>query len=83
MRAISLQELKRRLGHFVERARAGETIVITMHRKPVAQLTSAVPPGDHVGENFGKGAPQRLCDNATNGAYLRVLLEDRYGGPER
>lgn len=83
MREISLQELKRQISHWIELARSGETIVITKHKKPVAKLTAAIPPGVHVGKNFGKGHPTRLFDNATNGEYLKVLLEDRYGGPER
>ena len=83
MKEVSLQELKRRLGRYVDLARSGETIVITKHRKPVAKLTAAIHPGDHVGKNFGKGhVLKRLFDNATNGEYLRILLEDRYGDPD-
>ena len=83
MKQVSLQELKRHLSRLVEEAKAGETIVITRHRKPVAKLTTAVMPGLHIGKNFGKGHPTRVCDNATHGEYLKVLLEDRYGGPDR
>jgi prevent-host-death family protein len=84
MEEISLQELKRRLSHWVERAKSGEVIVITKHRKPIAKLTTAVQPGRHVGKRFGKGTGlKRLFDNATNGEYLRVLLEDRYGDSDQ
>ena len=83
MKEISLQELKRQLSHWIDLARSGETIVITKHKKPVAKLTTAVQPGRHVGKHYGKGhGLKRLFNNATNGEYLRVLLEDRYGDPD-
>lgn len=83
MKEISMQEFKRQLSHWIDLARTGETIVVTKHRKPVAKLTAAIPPGVHRGKNFGKGHPTRLFENATNGEFLKVLLEDRYGAPER
>jgi prevent-host-death family protein len=38
MVAIGLRELKARLSEYVSRARDGETIIVTLRNKPVAQL---------------------------------------------
>lgn len=85
MKEISLQELKRHLGRFVELARSGETIVITKHRKPVAKLTAANPRGDHIGKNFGKVSLKRLLRDGPGDGLgaeaLRILQEDRDAEP--
>ena len=77
-----MQALKGQLSALVGSAQGGETIVITRHGKPVAKLTPAVSGHVHVGRKVGKARLTRLFDNATDGEFLRVLLEDRYGATE-
>ena len=50
MVAIGLRELKARLSEYVSRARDGETIIVTLHNKPIAQLTPLEPPDPVVEE---------------------------------
>lgn len=46
MAKVNIRELKANLSHFVERAQAGETIVVARHNEPVAELR---PIGPHAG----------------------------------
>lgn len=39
LETTSIADLKARLSHFLARARAGQTIEVTSHRKPVARIT--------------------------------------------
>lgn len=45
---VSLRELKTNLAAVVRRVRAGETAVVTSHRKPVAKLVPVPASGDSV-----------------------------------
>jgi len=40
---IGIRELKGRLSEFIARARAGETIIVTLHNRPVAQIVPLGP----------------------------------------
>ena len=74
---MSLQELKRHLSRLVDRARAGERIVITRYRQPVAELGSPSTTGLRTGAAYGTGLDGPPLDKATGGRYLDVLEEDR------
>jgi prevent-host-death family protein len=74
-----MHEFKRRLSEYVAQAEAGTSLLITRHRRIVAQL---VPPEAqiHVGSRFGKGRLAPLLKGATKGRYLDVIADDRRGG---
>ena len=80
MKQVSLQDLKQRLSAFVAEAASGDTIVITRHQRPMAQLSSAELQHLHLGASFGKSTLKRVLRGKTQGRYLRVLLEDREDG---
>lgn len=77
MKQISLQDLKARLSGAVAEAEAGETIVITRHHEPVAQLTSAHSQHVHRGRLAGTGRLRPAVKRGTNGRYLTLLADDR------
>lgn len=77
MKTVSIQDLKQRLSALIDEAAAGETIVITKHRQPVATLGAVAPSHVHTGKHFGRRSLTRLLRNATKGHYLQVLGEDR------
>lgn len=77
MKKVSIQDLKARLSAAVAEAESGQTILITRHNEPVAQLGPATSPHVHRGENVGKGRLRSVAKNATNGRYLDVLKDDR------
>jgi antitoxin (DNA-binding transcriptional repressor) of toxin-antitoxin stability system len=74
---ISVQDLKARLSAAIAEAEAGETLVITRHRTPVAQLG---PPASSVvrrGPKAGRGRLLPALTSGTRGRALAALLEDR------
>lgn len=77
MKTVSIDELKRNLSALIDQAAAGERIVITRHRRPVAALAPAA--GEHVriGARFGRARLKPASKGPTRGAYLDVLFEDR------
>ena len=77
MKTVSIDELKRNLSGFIERASAGERVVITKHRRPVASLGPAEIERVRVGRRVGRTSLRPLFECATSGEYLDVLLEDR------
>jgi prevent-host-death family protein len=77
MKRISIQDLKARLSAAVAEAESGDTIVITRHNAPVAQLSPAQPSSVHRGQDVGRGRLKPALDRGTKGRYLAVLLEDR------
>lgn len=81
MKQVSLQELKTQLSKLVEEAAAGERILITRYKRPIAELGAPSTTGLRVGENYGRGLPGPLFRNATRGRYLELLEEDRREGP--
>jgi prevent-host-death family protein len=83
MKSVSIQELKRNLSGYLELAASGESILITRHRRAVAKLSGAEDANVRVGKRVGKGSLKPLFRNATGGAALEALLEDRYGSKGR
>jgi prevent-host-death family protein len=77
MKLVSIQGLKARLSAMVARAEAGDTIIITRHNAPVAQLSPARTASVHRGQDVGSGRIRAALKRATKGRYLDVLLEDR------
>jgi prevent-host-death family protein len=77
MKTVSIQDLKARLSAMVAEAESGDTIIITRHNTPVAQLSQARTESVHRGKNVGSGPIRPTVRRGTNGRYLEVLLEDR------
>ena len=77
MKLVSIQDLKARLSAMVAEAESGDTIIMTRHNAPVAQLSPARTEPVHRGKNVGSGRIRAAVKRGTNGRYLEVLLEDR------
>jgi prevent-host-death family protein len=77
MKMVSIQALKARLSAVVAEAESGDTIIITRHNTPVAQLSAARTESVHYGKNVGRGRIRPALKSGTKGRYLEVLLEDR------
>ena len=77
MKMVSIQDLKARLSAMVAEAESGETITVTRHNTPVAQLTAARTESLHRGKDVGSGPIRPALKRGTRGRYLEVLLEDR------
>lgn len=77
MKRISVQDLKAQLSGAIAEAAAGETLIITRHNEPVAQLTATRVPQVHRGPRVGMGRLTPALRKGTRGRYLAVLLEDR------
>jgi prevent-host-death family protein len=77
MKLVSIQDLKARLSAIVAQAEAGDTIIITRHNAPVAQLSPTRTQSVHRGKNVGSSRIRAALKRGTNGRYLKVLLEDR------
>lgn len=76
MKQISIQDLKARLSGAVAEAESGETIVITRHNEPVAQLAPSGARQVHRGGSVGTRLRPAIR-SGTKGRYLAVLAEDR------
>ena len=74
---VSIQDLKARLSALVAEAESGDTIVITRHNAPVAQLCPARTESVYRGKHVGSGRISAALKRGTKGRYLAVLLEDR------
>jgi prevent-host-death family protein len=77
MKQISIQDLKAQLSAAVAEAQSGQTIVVTRHNEPVAQLGPAQPQHVRRGRRVGSGRLKPAVRRGTKGRYLRVLTEDR------
>jgi prevent-host-death family protein len=77
MKMVSIKDLKAKLSAMVAEAESGDTIMITRHNAPVAQLRPALPESVHRGKNVGTGRIRAAVKRGTKGRYLEVLLEDR------
>jgi prevent-host-death family protein len=77
MKMVSIQDLKAKLSAMVAEAESGDTIIITRHNAPVAQLRPARTESVHHGKNVGSGRLTAAVKRGTKGRYLEVLLEDR------
>ncbi len=81
MKMVSIQELKRNLSKFLSMAAAGVHVVVTRHKKPLAQLGPANLAHVHVGARFGHGKLRPAArQSVTKGLYLKYLADDRRGG---
>ena len=74
---VSIQDLKARLSEMVTAAESGDTIIITRHSAPVAQLSPTRTESVHRGKNVGSSRLRAALKRGTKGRYLEVLLEDR------
>jgi prevent-host-death family protein len=74
---VSIQDLKARLSAVIAEAESGDTIIITRHSAPVAQLSPARAESVHRGKNVGSGRISAAVKRGTRGRYLQALLEDR------
>jgi prevent-host-death family protein len=77
MKLVSIQDLKAKLSALVAQAESGDTIIITRHNAPVAQLSPARTASVQRGRNVGGGRIRPALKRGTKGRYLEVLLEDR------
>jgi len=77
MKKVSIQGLKAKLSATVAEAENGETILITRHNTPVAQLSPALTGHLHRGARVGKARLRPALKRATRGRYLAMLIEDR------
>jgi prevent-host-death family protein len=77
MKLVSIQDLKAKLSAMVAEAESGDTIIITRHNVPVAQLRPARTESVYRGKNVGGGRIKAAVKRGTKGRYLEVLLEDR------
>lgn len=69
--------MKAQLSSAIAEAEAGNTIVITRHNEPVAQLCPARSPHVHRGSQVGSRRLEPAVARGTRGRYLAVLMEDR------
>jgi len=79
MKRISIQDLKANLSTAVAEAQSGETVLITRHNQPVAQLGPAHSRHVHRGKRVAGGRLRPALKHGTRGRYLTVLTEDRAG----
>jgi prevent-host-death family protein len=77
MKRVSIQDLKAQLSAAIVEAESGNTIIVTRHNEPVAQLGPARPQHVQRGEKVGTGPIKPAVRRATRGRYLTALNEDR------
>jgi len=78
MKQVSIQTLKARLSAVVAEVEDGQTVVITRHNTPVAQLTPVQSSHVHYGTHVGRGPIKPAVKRGTTtGRSLAVLSEDR------
>ena len=87
---VSLREMKANLSAVVRKAQAGEVMIVTSHRKPVARLGPAAPTGDSLADRLlaaglissrprpgGLGPRQANPLPAGVGSLSDAVIEDR------
>ena len=77
MKEISIQDLKANLSAVISEAESGNTIVITRHKEPVAQLMPPYPKHVSRGTSVAAGKLKPVLKRGTKGQYLTILFEDR------
>ena len=77
MKQISIQDLQSNLSAAIAEAESGNTIIITRHNEPVAQLTPAHAKHVHRGKNAGAGRLEPVMKRGTKGRYFAIFMEDR------
>jgi prevent-host-death family protein len=84
---LQIRDFKARLSHYLGRARAGQTIEITSHRKVIARVTG-VPPAESEGisrlvasgaAQWGGGKPHGadICLTDVGRRVSDLVLQDR------
>jgi prevent-host-death family protein len=79
MKKVSVQALKAQLSAVVAEAESGDTLIVTRHNEPVAQIGPVRLPHVRRGGRAGAGRLVPAVARGTKGRYLAVLLEDRGG----
>jgi prevent-host-death family protein len=84
---VSIRELKAHLSQYLSRARSGESLEITSHRKVVARIVGVPPPsessltrllaGGAAAWGGGKPAGASLSLSAKGTPVSQMVLEDR------
>ena len=77
MRTVPIQELKKNLAALVDEAAAGNPILITRRKRPLACLVSSALQHVLEGSRFGRGSLRSVLHAPTRGKYLAVLEDDR------
>lgn len=77
MKSVSIQDLKRHLSGYLERAAGGESIVVTRHRKPVAMVAPVAPNQVWFGPRFGKVELGPVLETPLSESARRLLADDR------
>jgi prevent-host-death family protein len=77
MKRVYIQALKAQLSASVAEAESGDTIIVTRHNEPVAQLGPARLQHVRRGRRVGTGRLTPAVSRSTKGHYLAVLTEDR------
>lgn len=77
MKKVSAQALKARLSSAVAEAESGETIIVTRHNQPVAQIGPVRLPHVRRDSRVGTGRLTPAVSRSTKGHYLAVLMDDR------
>ena len=77
MKRVSIQALKASLSAAVAEAESGDTILITRHNTPVAQLGPARLDPVQRGRDVGQRRLTPAVKRGTRGRYLELLFEDR------
>ncbi|MDN2583910.1 type II toxin-antitoxin system prevent-host-death family antitoxin [Aquibium sp. ELW1220] len=77
MRTVSIAEAKAHLSDLASRVAAGETVTITRHGKPIAQLTAVDEPRERVDlaalRALTKAVPGQ---SETAGGFVRTMRDD-------
>jgi prevent-host-death family protein len=79
MKSVSLKDLKQNLSQYAEEAAQGASIQVTKYNRPFVLLVGARSPSLHIGLRAGTGFLQTVGKKATEGKFLKTLLEDREG----
>jgi prevent-host-death family protein len=77
MKRLSIQAFKAQLSSAVAEAESGDTIVITRHNEPVAQLGPAARDHVHRGARVGTAALKPALKRGAATRSLEVLMDDR------
>jgi len=76
MRSVALAEAKAQLSALVDAVESGETICITRHGKPVAQLTSAKPRKPIDVDALRRLTASMPMQEEDGGEFMRRLRDD-------
>jgi antitoxin (DNA-binding transcriptional repressor) of toxin-antitoxin stability system len=78
MNKVSINDLKKSLAHWTERAAQGDSIEVTRYNRPYVRLVASEEAGLVRGKRVGQGALQSpFSKDVTRGAWWDTLEEDR------